>query len=466
MTADTSTQRDVSPIPFRVSGAAATGTILQPLNSSMIAVAIVGITAQFGPNANVSWVISAMYITTAVCAPMSGRLGSMLGARRVFLAGLIFVAIGSISGACAPNVGWLIASYVVLGIGISAHMPNAMTMVRAYGDRHRLQSRTALTTIVMCGQSVAALGPTIGGLLVGTFGWQSILWVNLPVVIFSAIAVLCVDVGDKDRTAVSVMDALRAMDGIGIAFFLVAVTTLMLFLVSIRAAVLWWFLPISVMSFMLFITWELRVQEPFFDVRALVTNRALTATLGGALITYTCFYCVFFGIPQWLQASRGMTPIETGLTMLPVAGVTVLSTALGARTYGSFGARRTLSVGTVSMMLGGVLIATVENSAAPIYVLLLVAAVLGIPNGFHNIGNQSIINSVTSVDEVGTAIGMYRTIAFIGANLAVVVLQVTAGPVVNDQGLHRTGLFIIASAAVLLAGLSLYRSTKSRGTAI
>jgi len=191
-----------------------------------------------------------------------------------------------------------------------------------------------------------------------------------------------------------------------------------------------------------------------------VKNQALTATLGGALITYTCFYCVFFGIPQWLQASRGMTPIETGLTMLPVAGVTVLSTALGARTYGRFGARRTLSVGTVSMLAGGVLIATVENSAAPIYVLLLVAAVLGIPNGFHNIGNQSIINAVTSVDEVGTAIGMYRTIAFIGANLAVVVLQVTAGPVVNDQGLHRTGLYIIASAAVLLAGILLYRPAK------
>ncbi|OZC61926.1 MFS transporter [Rhodococcus sp. 15-725-2-2b] len=457
MTRSTETGLARTSVPFSVRGAAATGTVLQPLNSSMIAVAIVGIAAQFGPSANVSWVISAMYITTAVCAPMAGRLGSMLGARRVFLAGLAFVASGSVCGAFAPNIGTLIASYVVLGVGISAHMPNAMTMVRAYGELHGQQTRTALTTIVMCGQSVAALGPTVGGLLVGTFGWQSILWVNLPVVAISAIAVLSVDVGDEGRSTVSVREALGAMDGIGIAFFVTTVASLMVFLASIAHTARWWILPVSSVAFVLFVVWERRTKQPFFDVRALAHNRALAATLGGALITYTCFYCVFFGIPQWLQASRGMTPIETGLTMLPVAGVTVLSTVLGARVYGRFGARRTLLAGTVMMLVGGTLIATVESSTAPIYVLLLVAAVLGIPNGFHNIGNQSLINATTSVDDVGTAIGMYRTIAFVGANLAVVVLQITAGPVVDDAGLHRTGVFIMVCAAVVLAGLLAYR---------
>ncbi|KQU28466.1 MULTISPECIES: MFS transporter [unclassified Rhodococcus (in: high G+C Gram-positive bacteria)] len=457
MTVETTGKIARSTIPFRVRGAAATGTVLQPLNSSMIAVAIVGIAAQFGHGAGVSWVISAMYITTAVCAPMAGRLGSMLGARRVFLAGLAFVAAGSISGAFAPGIGWLIGSYIILGVGISAHMPNAMTMVRAYGELHGQQTRTALTTIVMCGQSVAALGPTVGGLLVGTFGWQSILWVNIPVVALSAVAVLSVDVGDRGRPTVSLREALGSMDGGGIAFFVAGVTSLMVFLVSMSDGARWWILPVSITSFALFVGQELRVPQPFFDVRALAHNRALAATLTGALITYTSFYCVFFGIPQWLQASRGMSPIETGLTMLPVAGVTVLSTVVGARVYGRFGARRTLIAGTVMMLVGGTLIATVEDSAAPIYVLLLVAAVLGIPNGFHNIGNQSLINATTSVDDVGTAIGMYRTIAFVGANLAVVVLQVTAGPVMDDAGLHRTGLFIVLSAAVVLIGLLAYR---------
>ncbi|WP_033189781.1 MULTISPECIES: MFS transporter [Nocardiaceae] len=460
MSLDERAQQNWPSVPLKVSSAVASGTVLQPLNSSMIAVAIVAIAAQFGTDAPVSWVISAMYITTAVCAPMAGRLGAMLGARRVFLAGLVFVAVGSAVGAFAPSIGWLIGAYVLLGVGISVHMPNAMTMVRAYGAKYRSDSRTALTTIVMCGQSVAALGPTVGGLLVGAFGWQSILWVNLPFVGLSAIAVLCVDVGTTANERVSIRNVVRTLDAAGIGLFVVSVTSLMLFLISTRGSPLWWTLPVIFVTSGLFVLREWRTEDPFLDVRALVGNRALAATLGGALVTYTCFYCVFFGIPQWLQASRGMTPIETGLTMLPVAGVTVLSTMLGARTYARFGGRRTLFVGTTAMLIGGVLIATVESSAAPIVVLLLVAGVLGIPNGFNNIGNQNIINSVSSVAEVGTAIGMYRTVAFIGANLAVVTLQLTSGPVMDDRGLHRTGMFIAVSAVVLLIGMLLYRRRK------
>lgn len=446
------------PVPFRVSGAVATGSVLQPLNSSMIAVAIVGIAAQFGSTSDVSWIISAMYITTAVGAPTAGRMGTLFGARRVFVGGLLLVAAGSLAGMVAPTVGWLIASYVLLGAGISAHMPNAMTMVRSYAERYERQSRTALTTLVVCGQSVAALGPTIGGLLVGVFGWQSILWVNLPVVLLSAIVVMRADVGFAGGQRTSMRDAIHALDVAGIFSFLVAITSLMLLLVSLRDDPVWWLLPVACAGLTLFVWWEARAPEPFFDVRALVRNRALGNTLARTLITYTCFYCVFFGIPQWLQYARGMSAIEAGMTMLPVAAVSVFATIAGSRLYRSAGARPTLLVGSIGLLVGGVLIASVERSTAPLIVLLIVAAVLGIPNGFNNIGNQSLVNSVTSVDEVGTAIGMFRTMAFIGANLSVVVLQIAAGSEIDDDGLHRMGWFIVAAACVLVVGLVFSRN--------
>lgn len=454
-------------IPFRVSGALATGSVLQPLNSSMIAVAIVGIAAQFGSNSGISWIISAMYITTAVGAPTAGRMGSLFGARRVFVGGLVLVAVGSVAGMLAPSVGWLIVAYVLLGIGISAHMPNAMTMVRSYADRYRRQSRTALTTLVVCGQSVAALGPTIGGLLVGTFGWQSILWVNLPVVLLSAVAVMRADVGFAGGRSASAREALRALDVAGIAMFLVAVTSLMVLLVSLRGHPLWWLLPVVGVGFTAFTWWEARASEPFFDVRALARNRALANTLVRTMVTYTCFYCVFFGIPQWLQYVRGMSAIEAGLTMLPVAGVSVFATILGSRLYRSAGPRATLLVGTVALLVGGLLIAFVERSTAPLLVLLLVAAVLGIPNGFNNIGNQSLVNAVTSVEEVGTAIGMFRTMAFIGANLSVVAIQMTAGGEIDDDaGLHRMGWFVAVAAFVLVVGVALSRNMAPRGESV
>lgn len=449
---------DNRPVPFAVSGAAASGTVLQPLNSSMIAVAIVGMAAQFGASASLSWVISAMYITTAVCAPMAGRLGAMFGARRVFLTGLVLVCLGSILGMFAPGIEWLVIAYVVLGMGISVHMPNAMTMVRSYAEKYRRQSRTAITTLVVCGQSVAALGPTLGGLLVGTFGWQSILWVNIPVAVASGFFILRADVGFTGERPRSARAALHAIDVVGIALFVPAITTLMVFLVSLRASIAWWALPVAVVTAGAFVWWERRTPEPFIDVRTLLRNRALSATLGRTLLTYTCFYCVFFGIPQWLQYTRGMTPIQAGLTMLPVAGVSVMATMVGSRIYRRHGARTTLLIGTAALLAGGILVASVEKSTSPVLVLLMVAAVLGIPNGFNNIGNQNLINAVTTVDEVGTAIGMYRTMAFIGANLAVVVMQLTTDGTIDDHGLHTTGWFIVAVAAVLVIGIVLSKN--------
>ncbi|AII08517.1 MFS transporter [Rhodococcus opacus] len=450
-------------VPFRVSGSVATGSILQPLNSSMIAVAIVGIAAQFGSSSGITWVISGLYIATAVTAPMAGKLGALLGARKVYLGGLALVALGSIAGLLAPSVGWLIFSRILVGIGTATQYPNAMTMIRGYAERHGAQPRTAITTLAICSQAVVALGPTLGGLLVGAFGWQSIMWINLPIVAFSAVAVTkFAKVGFVGGISVSGRQLLHALDVAGVVLFLGLVSSTMLFLLSLTTDPVWWLIPVWVLVLALFVQWERRVDEPFIDVRALARNRALSATLARTLLTYTAFYCVFFGIPQWLQYSRGMSATEAGLTMLPVAVVGIGSTLFASRTYRRYGVRRTLTVGTCALLVGGLLLASVESSTAPIVVLLLVAAVLGIPNGFNNIGNQNLISSVTSVEEVGTAIGMYRTVQYIGANLSAVVLQTTAGHVIGDDGLHRTGWFIAVAGVLLLIGVLMSRNMGDR----
>ncbi|SED07352.1 MFS transporter [Rhodococcus koreensis] len=464
--ADTAVAQKSPSVPFRVSGSVATGSILQPLNSSMIAVAIVGIAAQFGSSSGITWVISALYIATAVTAPMAGKLGALLGARKVYLGGLALVALGSVAGLLAPTVGWLIFSRILVGIGTATQYPNAMTMIRGYAERHGAQPRTAITTLAICSQGVVALGPTLGGLLVGAFGWQSIMWINLPIVAFSAIAVTkFANVGFVGGMSVSRRQLLHALDVVGVLLFLALVSSTMLFLLSVTTDPVWWLIPVWALVLALFVQWERRADEPFIDVRALARNRALSATLARTLLTYTAFYCVFFGIPQWLQYSRGMGATEAGLTMLPVAVVGIGSTLLASRTYRRHGVRRTLTVGTCALLVGGVLLASVESSTAPIVVLLMVAAVLGIPNGFNNIGNQNLISSVTSVEEVGTAIGMYRTVQYIGANLSAVVLQTTAGHVIGDDGLHRTGWFIAIAGVLLLAGVLMSRNMGDRRSA-
>ncbi|GAA4489505.1 MFS transporter [Rhodococcus olei] len=455
------TAREVA-VPRRLSVGLGSGTILQPLNSSMIAVAIVGIGAHFGSTTGTAWVISGLYIATAVAAPTAGRLGSLFGARRVYLAGLALIAVGAVAGALAPGLGWLIAARVLLGLGTATQYPTAMTIVREYADRHDAAPRTAIATLTACAQVVVALGPTVGGLLVGAFGWQSIMWVNLPVVAISAIWVLAVAPPDSPRGDGTRGGGLwRSLDPVGTALFVVGTSTLMLFLLSLTSTPRWWTAAVAVAASVAFVIWETRCETPFIDVRALAANRVLTATLVRTLVTYTAFYCIFFGLPQWLQGGRGLTPAAAGLVMLPVAGVGVGSTMIASRLYGRHGARPTLLVGTAGLLTGGLLLALAYDSATPVWALLLVAAILGIPNGFNNMANQNLVNSSTVAAEVGTAIGMYRTIQYVGANLAAVAIEVTMQGGPGDAGLHRTGAVIAVIGATLLAGVLFSRSLRA-----
>lgn len=442
-------------VPFSVVGGAATGTVLQPLNATMISIGAVAISAHFAAGETTSWVISAMYIATAVCAPMAGRFGAVFGARRVFVAGLVLTALGATLGMLAPSIGWLIAAYAVLGTGISVHTPNAMTIIRGYGERHQRSTRHAITALVITGQSTAALGPTLGGLLVGAFGWQAILWVNFPMVLVSAAAIMAIDVGEVgNRTAAAggFGKTLRTFDLLGAALFVATLTPTMFFLISLRGTPAWWIGLAALVALVLFVAVELRVENPFLHVRELRANALLRWTLIRVIGVYVTFYLTFFGIPQWLQQVRGMTPTQAGLLMLPLASVGVVATLGGTVLFRRFGARVTLLVAGLTLLGGGIGVTFFERTAAPVWVLVLVAGILGVPNGLYNIANQNLVNAASSAESVGIAIGMYRTMMFVGANLAVAILALITGGRFDDAGMTRTGYVIIGVTVVMLLG--------------
>ncbi len=443
------------PIPLRVSASIASATILPSMASTMIAVAMVAIVADFGSSTATSSLIPAYYISTAVTAPMAGRLGAVFGARRVYVVGLLLVAVGSIVGSLAPSVHWLIAAYAVLGTGMATHLPNAVAMLRGYADRYRHEPATGIMIIAICGQSTAALGPSIGGLLVGTMGWHSIMWVNLPVVALSLVAVTrFADVGFVGGSpSTSFRQRIRTLDLAGSVLLLGLLASAMFFLMSLAGTAVWWLGVVFVLLLSGFVVRERTADEPLIDVRALARNRALCATLGRTTLCYVAFYCVLFSFPQWLQTSRGMTPVQAGLMMLPLAATSILTSMLATRSFWRLGARVTLAAGMCSIVAGGVLLGLLVTADLSATVVLLVVAVLGIPNGINSIGNQTLINSVTSSNEVGLAIGMYRTVQFLGANLAAVILQLTAGFEIADTGMHLIGWVVTGVGILLMIGV-------------
>lgn len=448
-------------IPTPISLALGSGVMLQALNSSMIAVAIVAIGSHFGAGAEVSWVLSAFYIATAIVSPMAGVLGVVFGARRVYVAGLALVLLGSVLGALAPNLGVLIAGRLIIGVGTAAQMPNAMTIMRVLAHRHRYRTTSAISLLTVSGQAMSAVGPSLGGLLVGVAGWQATLWINVLLVGVSGLWVLLkvphIEGEGRPETGLG-----RRLDLIGAVLFGVAVTVLMLFLLSLTGEPMWWLIPVVVLSLAVWTWWEMRrATVPFIDIRAVVANRQLANTLGRTVLTYAAFYCLYYGLPQWFEQGAGFTPMQAGAMMFPMSVVSVASTFVASHFLMVRGPRLTLGIGGGALVATGLALALVQGSDTPVWLMVVVALVAGIPNGFNNIGNQALINTVTSVEKVGTATGIYKTVQYVAANLSAVMVALCmsagwdgAGPTrATDAGLHNTGWVIAVLGAVMLVGI-------------
>lgn len=165
------------------------GSVLNPVNSTIIAVTLIPIGDALGaPPSRTAWLVSALYLATALGQPVMGRLIDIFGPRRLFLVSTSLVGVAGVVGTLAPNLGVLIASRVLLGFGTCAGYPAAMALVRSEAERTGQDSPGGvLTALAVANQTIAVLGPLLGGLLIGLGGWRTTFALNVPL---AAVAVL------------------------------------------------------------------------------------------------------------------------------------------------------------------------------------------------------------------------------------------------------------------------------------
>ncbi len=176
---------------FRFMAPLCLGSMLNPVNSTMISTALVAIARDFQATvAETGLLIGGLYITSAIAQPTMGRLADRLGARRVFLAGLYLVALAGVAGTFAPSLRALIWVRVLLGIGTSAAYPTAMRILRNRAAQTRsVEPRMALGILSMCALSTVAIGAALGGILTGLGGWRMVFTVNLPLALLGILLV-------------------------------------------------------------------------------------------------------------------------------------------------------------------------------------------------------------------------------------------------------------------------------------
>ncbi|MCX5416404.1 MFS transporter [Streptomyces sp. NBC_00059] len=422
------------------------GSLLNPLNTTMISTALVSIGHSFGIGAaDTAWLISVLYLASAVAQPVLGKLADTLGPRKVFLAGLLVVIASGLVGALAPGFGMLIVSRLLLGIGTSAAYPAAMAVLRDESWRlGRPTPRPVLARLSFAALGSAAVGPALGGLLVTVVGWRGIFAVNVPIALLAlGAALLWVPADPPRERAADGSVPKNSLDPLGIGLFTAALTVLVFFLLDLADPQWWLLAPFAVLAAVL-AGWQLRAPQPFIDLRMLAGNGALLRTYVRHGLSYLLIYCVMYGFTQWLEEVRGYSSGHAGLLMLPMSVTALVCSLLGARTKGL---RGPLTVACVLLTAGAGILCFLSGET-PLAVLLVAGACFGAPQGLVGTSNQAAVQAYAPPESIGAAAGLQRTAQYIGAITASSLIALAYADAASDAGLQ-----LMAAVAVVLGVL-------------
>ncbi|MFJ8148709.1 MFS transporter [Streptomyces sp. NPDC096048] len=417
------------------------GSILNPINSSMLAVALIPISRAFGvPPSQTAWLVSGLYLATAVGQPVIGRLVDVFGPRRFYLLGTALAGLAGLLGTLAPNLWVLVVSRVLLGFGTSAAFPASMSLLRSESARTgRRSPSSVLAMLSISNQVVAVAGPPLGGLLIDAGGWQLIFGINVP------LSLACLVLGTLWLPRTGPAGGTTRIDVMGMLLFAGSLTAFMFFLME--PAVAHWYLPvIGLVAGAVFVRRELGTDQPFIDLRILGGNIPLLTTFMRQFLAYTTSYAFFYGYSQWLQEGRGLNASQAGLLLLPLSATAIGVTALTGRRDR---VRGKLVVGAAFQCLGcaGLLLL---HAGTPVWLLVLLSSLVGVPHGLIGLANQNALYAQADPARMGSSAGLLRTFMYIGALFASAANAVFFSNGATSSGMHDLAWLLIGVAALFL----------------
>lgn len=425
------------------------GSALNPVNSSLIATALVPIAHGVGiPIGQTATLVTALYLASAIAQPTAGKAAEVFGPRRVFVTGILAVAAGGLVGGLAQNLLTLLVSRVLIGLGTSCAYPTAMLLIRKRAREAGMKQPPGgvLGGLQIAGTATASLGLPVGGLVVGALGWRAVFLINLPVAVIALAATLAWVEPDGPLERRRAREIAVRLDAVGITGFAAAMLALLIFLFELPTAH-WWILAVSVALWVADILWELRAASPFLDVRLLAARPALTAVYVRFGLVMLCQYVVLYGITQWIEAVRGFSESASGLLLLPmtlVGGIVIAPVS-----------RRNLVRGPViaaalACLIGsaGVLLL---DSGSWIGLVVVLTVVFGASMGFAGAGYQTALYTHAPAEQLGTASGLLRTFGYVGSIASSAITGMVFHSHVTDHGVHLIAWIMIGISLVLTA---------------
>jgi EmrB/QacA subfamily drug resistance transporter len=378
---------------------------------------------------SIQWIVSGYALTFGLTLVAGGRLGDVVGRRRMFILGLIAFTVTSAIAGLAPNEHLLVVARLLQGAAAGFLTPqNSGLIQQMFSGAERGRAFGLFGTTV--GLS-AASGPILGGLILAAFGeddgWRYVFFVNVPIgVLAMVLAVrLLPPAAPREGTVRS------QIDGVGAVLLGVAVLCVLLPIVEAMgdpSGPLWFLLLLGPVFTYAFVRWERRVVRrggaPLLDVQ--LFSRAPGYASG--IVLGTAYFCGFSGIwlvlALYLQDGLHFTPLQSGLTVTPFAIGSALTSVVAGRVIGRFGRRVTL-LGLSLVVVGFAALSVViplTSPSHPALYLLLPLLVAGLGSGATISPNITMTLASVPPRMGGAAGGALQTGQRIGSAIGAAVL--------------------------------------------
>ena len=399
-----------------------TGMLMIVLDLTVVNVALSSIQADLGfSDASLAWVVNAYMIAFGGLLLLAGRLGDLLGRRRIFLAGLAVFTVASLACGLAQNEATLVAARFVQGVGGAMTSAVILGMIVTMFPEPREQAR-AIGAFAFVASAGGAVGLLAGGILTQTINWHWIFFINIPLGALTAACTLRL-VDHEDGIGMG-----RGTDVVGALTITGALMLGVYAIVGPAATSGWldpatlWFGAASLVLLVVFVVREATAVSPLVPLR-IFRSRNITGANLIQIASVAGMFGIFFMGSLYLKKVLGYGPMEIGFAFLPT---TVLMGALSVRytepLASRFGPRPVMVTGLALIALGLVVFtqAPVHGHYAmhvlPVMVLLGVGAGLAFPS------LMMLAMSGASGDNAGLASGLINTTAQVGAALGLAVL--------------------------------------------
>ncbi|MFL9949329.1 MFS transporter [Paraburkholderia agricolaris] len=389
------------------------------------------------------WVVNAYTLTFASLLLSGGALGDRIGAKTVYLAGLLIFACASALCGLAPNLPVLVAARIGQGVGAALLVPCSLTLINRAFPVAR-QRAGAIGVWAGCGGIAMAAGPLAGGLLIHLLGWRSIFLVNVPIALIGAWLTTRVDSVRPDATD-------RQMDIAGQLLAIVALGASVA--VLIEGAKLGWQVGmirvgavIALVAWIAFVLVETKRKQPMLSLH-FFRSPVFSASAFASSVSGLVFYGLFFLLSLYFQSARGWSPLQTGLAFLPLTAMVAIGSFASGALNRAYGAQRLVCGGFLLYALGFAgLLALADN--APYWRIALCFPAVGFGAGVITPAATAALMTTVDKARAGVAAGVLNASRQTGSAFGVAIF----GALMSAVQPLDTGIRV---AVYLAIGLSL-----------